>query len=111
MGTARKDQLQGSLDLLVLRVLATGDNLHGYAITERIQKISADVLHVEEGSLYPALHRMDETGWVSSEWGTSDNNRRARYYRITKAGRRHLSKLEKDWAKHVEAVKRVLKLA
>ena len=111
MGMTRKDQLQGSLDLLVLRVLAAGDSLHGYAITERIQKISADVLHVEEGSLYPALHRMDEAGWVSSEWGTSANNRRARYYRITKAGRSHLSNLENNWAKHVEAVKRVLKLA
>jgi transcriptional regulator len=111
MGGAKKDQLQGSLDLLVLRVLAAGDNLHGYAITERIQKISADVLRVEEGSLYPALHRMDEAGWVSSEWGTSDNNRRARYYRITRAGRQHLSQLEKSWEKHVEAVKRVLKLA
>ena len=111
MGVTKKDQLQGSLDLLVLRVLAAGDSLHGYAITDRIQKISADVLHVEEGSLYPALHRMDEAGWVSSEWGTSDNNRRARYYRITKAGRQHLSQLEKGWAKHVEAVKRVLKLA
>ena len=111
MGVTKKDQLQGSLDLLVLRVLAAGDSLHGYAITERIQTVSADVLHVEEGSLYPALHRMDEAGWVSSEWGTSDNNRRARYYRITKAGRQHLSQLEKSWAKHVEAVKRVLKLA
>ena len=111
MGQVRKDQLQGSLDLLVLRVLAAGDQLHGYTITERIHNISADVLRVEEGSLYPALHRMDEAGWVSSEWGTSDNNRRARYYRITKAGRRHLAELEKNWVKHVEAVKRVLKLA
>jgi PadR family transcriptional regulator, regulatory protein PadR len=111
MGNARKDQLQGSLDLLVLRVLASGEPLHGYTITERIHTISSDVLRVEEGSLYPALHRMDEAGWVSSEWGTSDNNRRARYYQITKAGRRHLAGLEKTWAKHVEAVRRVLKLA
>lgn len=111
MGSARKDQLQGSLDLLVLRVLASGEPLHGYTITERIHTISSDVLRVEEGSLYPALHRMDEAGWVSSEWGTSDNNRRARYYQITKSGRRQLAALEKNWAKHVEAVKRVLKLA
>jgi PadR family transcriptional regulator len=111
MGNARKDQLQGSLDLLVLRVLASGEPLHGYTITERIHTISSDVLRVEEGSLYPALHRMDEVGWVSSEWGTSDNNRRARYYQITTSGRRQLAALEKNWAKHVEAVKRVLKLA
>ena len=111
MGNTRKDQLQGSLDLLVLRVLASGEPLHGYTITERIHTISSDVLRVEEGSLYPALHRMDEAGWVSSEWGTSDNNRRARYYQITKSGRRHLAALEQNWAKHVEAVKRVLELA
>ena len=111
MGSTRKDQLQGSLDLLVLRVLASEDSLHGYAITERIHTVSADALRVEEGSLYPALHRMDEAGWVASKWGVSDNNRRARYYSITKAGRRRLSELERDWLKHVEAVKRILKLA
>lgn len=112
MGTTRKkDQLQGTLDLLVLRVLSAADGLHGFAITERIHKVSTDALRVEEGSLYPALHRMDEAGWVNSEWGTSDNNRRARYYQITRAGRRHLAKLEGEWAKHVEAVKRVLKHA
>jgi transcriptional regulator len=111
MGKVGKDQLQGSLDLLVLRVLASDESLHGYAITERIHKVSADALRVEEGSLYPALHRMDEAGWVKSAWGVSDNNRRARYYSITKAGRRHLSELERDWLKHVEAVKRILKLA
>ena len=111
MGMAKTDQLLGTLDLLVLRVLAASESLHGYAITERIHKVSVDALRVEEGSLYPALHRMDEAGWVSSEWGISENNRRARYYRITKAGRRHLTALEGNWAKHVEAVKRVLKHA
>jgi PadR family transcriptional regulator, regulatory protein PadR len=111
MGSTKTDQLMGSLDLLVLRVLATGDGLHGYNITERIQQVSVDILRVEEGSLYPALHRMDEAGWVTSEWGVSENNRRARYYRITKAGRRHLDALEKNWTKHVEAVKRVLRHA
>jgi transcriptional regulator len=111
MGKARTDQLLGSLDLLVLRVLAAEESLHGYAITERIQRISADALRVEEGSLYPALHRMDEAGWIRSEWGLSDNNRRARYYRITKAGRRRLADLEQEWLKHVEAVKRVLRHA
>jgi transcriptional regulator len=108
---SKKDQLQGSLDLLVLRVLASDERLHGYAITERIHNVSADALRVEEGSLYPALHRMDEAGWVKSAWGVSDNNRRARYYSITKAGRRRLLDLERDWLKHVEAVKRILKLA
>jgi len=111
MGNRKNEPLMGSLDLLVLRVLASEDSLHGYAITERIQQVSADALRVEEGSLYPALHRMDEAGWVKSEWGVSDNNRRARYYSVTKAGRRRLSELEKNWAKHVEAVKRVLRLA
>ena len=113
MGNPLKtDQLQGSLDLLVLRILASVDErLHGYAITERIHEISDEALRVQEGSLYPALHRMDEAGWVRSEWGISQNNRRARYYRITPAGRKHLSRLQKDWARHVEAVSRVLRLA
>jgi PadR family transcriptional regulator PadR len=111
MGIAKNTQLLGSLDLLVLRVLTSGARLHGYAISERIHSTSVDVLRVEEGSLYPALHRMDEAGWVASEWGVSENNRRARYYQITKAGRRRLAQLEKDWAKHVDAVKRVLKHA
>jgi len=112
MGTTKRtDQLLGTLDLLVLRVLSTADTLHGFAITERIHAVSVDALRIEEGSLYPALHRMDEAGWVKSEWGVSENNRRARYYQITNAGRRHLAHLEGDWAKHVEAVKRVLKHA
>jgi transcriptional regulator len=100
------------LDLLVLRVLAAAAQpLHGYAITERIQTCSDDMLRVEEGSLYPALHRMDEASWVASEWGLSENNRRARYYRITSKGRRRLAALEKHWAQHVQAVNRVLKQA
>jgi transcriptional regulator len=111
MGSRKNDQLMGSLDLLVLRVLASEDRLHGYAITERIQKVSADALRVEEGSLYPALHRMDGAGWVKSEWGMSENNRRARYYSLTSAGRRRLAALEASWARHVEAVKRVLRHA
>ncbi len=106
------DQLKGALDLLVLRTLdSTSVPLHGYAIAERIHQISEDALRVEEGSLYPALHRMDEAGWVTSGWGVSENNRRARYYSITSAGRRTLAQLEDDWEKHVKAVKRVLRLA
>src|ERR1700736_1079759 len=111
MGTTQADQLQGALDLLVLRVLFAGDTLHGYSITEHIHRVSEDVLRVQEGSLYPALHRMEEAGWIKSKWGLSDNNRRARYYAITSAGRRRFARLERDWVKHVEAVARVMKLA
>lgn len=112
MGTTKKDHLQGSLDLLVLRTLASYRNpMHGYAITEHIHRVSKDALRVEEGSLYPALHRMDAAGWVRAEWGVSENNRRARYYAITKAGRRRLTELEAEWTSHIKAVKRVLKPA
>jgi PadR family transcriptional regulator len=111
MGRARKDRLQGALDLLVLRALSGGEALHGYDITERIGRISGDVLRIEEGSLYPALHRIEEAGWVTSKWDLSENNRRARYYAITRAGRRQLKQLETDWAMHVDAVARVLRLA
>ena len=105
------DNLLGTLDLLVLRTLSSGESLHGYTIAERIHQFSEDVLRVEEGSLYPALHRMEEGRWIKSKWGLSDNNRRARYYEITQAGRRRLSQLERDWARHVEAVTRVIQLA
>jgi len=106
------DQLQGTLELLVLRTLASaGEQLHGFGIAERIKQVSAEALRVEEGSLYPALHRMNEEGCVLSEWGTSDNNRRARFYKITTKGRRRLAQLERDWARHVAAVKRVIRHA
>ena len=85
--------------------------MHGFAIAERIHQTSADILRVEEGSLYPALHRMEEAGWVTSEWRASDNNRRARYYGITPSGRRHLASIESEWAAHVKAVLRVMRLA
>jgi PadR family transcriptional regulator PadR len=107
----RTDKLQGTLDLLVLRVLAASGALHGFAIAERIGATSGDRLRVEEGSLYPALHRMEEAGWVRSEWKASNNNRRARYYRITAGGRRRVAQVERDWMAHVDAVMRVLKLA
>src|SRR5262245_30858400 len=97
--------------MLVLRTLKSGDAMHGFAIAERIHQTSVDVLRVEEGSLYPALHRMEEAGWVTSEWRASDNNRRARYYRLTASGRRRLSAVERHWMKHVDAVMRVLKMA
>ncbi len=107
----RTDKLQGTLDLLVLRTLLTAGAVHGYAIAERIEETSGDMLRVEEGSLYPALHRMEEAGWVKSEWKVSDNNRRARYYRITPRGRRRVAQVQRDWMAHVDAVVRVLKLA
>jgi transcriptional regulator len=107
----KKDQLQGTLDLLVLRILSIGGAMHGFAITERIGQISREVLRVEAGSLYPALHRMDEAGWVKSSWGVSDNNRRARYYSITAAGRRRLAEEETHWANLTAAVSRVLRHA
>ena len=111
MGDNRKDQLQGTLDLLVLRILASADTMHGFASTERIEQISNEVLRVEAGSLYPALHRMTEAGWVKSSWGLSENNRRARYYKITAAGRRRLADEEAHWASLTAAVGRVLKQA
>jgi transcriptional regulator len=103
------DRLFGTLDLLVLRALARGDTLHGYDITDRIKSASRDVLTMEEGSLYPALHRMEEAGWLGSHWDVSANNRRARFYTITAKGRRHLKQLEVDWVKHVDAMTRVLR--
>ena len=99
----QKDQLQGTLDLLVLRILASGESLHGFAITERIEQISREVLRVEAGSLYPALHRMAEAGWVKSSWGTSDNNRRARYYTITAGGRRRHADQHAHWTALIAA--------
>ena len=90
----KKDQLQGTLDLLVLRTLATGGSMHGYAIAERVEQVSRDVLRIEAGSLYPALHRMEETGWLRSDWAASDNNRRARFYTLTAKGRRRLAEEE-----------------
>ncbi len=111
MGMRRRDTLQGTLDLLVLRTLRDGAWQHGFAIASRIQAVSEDVLRVEEGSLYPALHRLEESAWLSSKWEMSDNKRRARYYRLTAGGRRRLAQLETEWAAHVGAVERVLRLA
>lgn len=107
----KKDQLQGTLDLLVLRTLSTGGTMHGYAITERVLQVSRDVLRIEAGSLYPALHRMEESGWVRSEWDVSDNNRRARFYTITAQGRKRLADEEEHWLRLADAVGRVLKRA
>ena len=105
------DRLQGTLDLLVLKTLAGRGPMHGYGITLHIESVSKDFLRLEEGSLYPALHRMTQAGWLRSEWGASENNRRARYYSITAAGRKQLAEEEQHWAQLTEAVAHVLRYA
>ena len=106
----KSDVLQGTLALLVLKTLARGE-MHGYGITLHIQRVSSDVLRVEEGSLYPALHRMEQDLWISAEWGMSDNNRRARYYRLTATGRKQLAEEENNWTRLTQAVASVLQTA
>jgi len=111
MGRHETDRLQGTLDLLVLKTLAGRGRMHGYGITVHIQEVSREELRVEEGSLYPALHRMAEDGLIEAEWGVSENKRRARYYQLTAAGRRRLKEEEEKWARLTQAVARVLKFA
>jgi PadR family transcriptional regulator len=103
----RTDLLQGTLDLLILKTLALGPQ-HGWGISQRIQQISEDVLRVNQGSLYPALHRLEEQGWIASEWGVSDNNREAKFYRLTRTGQRQLQRETEQWARMSAAVARVL---
>ena len=104
------DLLPGTLDLLILRTLRT-DSLHGWAISERIQQISEDVLQVNQGSLYPALHRLEHRGWIDAEWRVSELGRRAKYYRLTAAGRRQLAVEASKWERMTTAIGRVMKLA
>jgi len=104
----KPDNLQGALDLLILKTLASRGPLHGYGIALHVESVSDDVLRVEEGSLYPALHRMEEGGLIRSNWRTSENNRRAKFYGITPAGARHLSEEERNWRLVVGAIQRVL---
>ena len=111
MPRQKNDILQGTLAMLVLRTLDARGPIHGYAITQFIQQGSADLLRVEEGSLYPALHRMEQDGWVKGKWGTTDNNRQARFYTITAAGRKQLAAEEQSWARLTEGVARVLRFA
>ena len=106
----RSDLLQGTLDLLILRTLQE-QVLHGWAISERIQQISEDVLQVNQGSLYPALHRLEKKGWIKAEWGVSELGRRARFYRITASGKRQLQAEHESWRKMAVAIGRVLELA
>jgi len=101
------DLPQGTLDLLILRTLALGPN-HGWAISERIHQISSKALQVQQGSLYPALHRLERRGWIKARWGASDNNRRAKYYELTTAGRKQLEAEKSQWKKLSAAVAQVL---
>ena len=105
----KPDSLQGSLDLLVLKVLSRQPRLHGYAIMTAIQARSGEVLRVEEGSLYPALHRMEEAGWIRAEWITKENGRRSRLYELTANGRKQLASEESHWLEVTAAVNRVLR--
>ena len=104
------DLVQGTLDLLILQTLAPGPT-HGHAIAQVIERRSDEVLQVDHGSLYPALHRIEDRGWISAYWGTTENNRRARYYRLTAAGRRQLSRQASRWEQLVRAIARVLRSA
>lgn len=106
----KADVLQGTLTLLVLRTLEALGPLHGYGIARRIEQISRDVLQLNQGTLYPALLRMEQEGWISSRWGTSENNRKARYYSITGAGRRRLARETEDWRRMSSTIERFLGL-
>ena len=103
MGNERVDLPQGTLDLLILKTLAL-EPQHGWAISERIQQVSRDVLQVPQGSLYPALHRLERRGWIKAEWATSENNRRAKYYMLTRKGRKQLAAEADSWRKLTTAV-------
>ncbi len=105
-----KEQLQGALDLLILKTLQRG-TMHGYGIAQRIQQISENALRVEEGSLYPALHRIEQAGWIRAEWRSSESGRRAKFYSLTTAGTRQLAREEKDWNRVSSAVSKVLRFA
>jgi PadR family transcriptional regulator, regulatory protein PadR len=104
----KSDTLQGSLDLLVLKILSRRPKLHGYAIMTAIKETSGEVLNAEEGSLYPALHRMEETGWIHADWVTKENGRRARIYQLTPAGKKQLAAEEVRWRLISSAINRVL---
>src|ERR1035438_6712344 len=107
MTVQRIDLPQGTLDLLILRTLALGPQ-HGWAVSERVQQMSSDVLQIQQGSLYPARHRLDRRGWIKARWGTSENNRRAKYYELTKTGHRQLEAEMDAWEKLTAAVAQVL---
>jgi PadR family transcriptional regulator PadR len=107
---ARQDLLQGTLDLLILKVAALGP-IHGYGVAQRIQQMSQDALQVQQGSLYPALHRLEERGWLAAEWRETETGREAKFYTLTRAGRRQLEAERESWARLTEAIALVLKAA
>ena len=107
---AKMDLLQGTLDVLILKTLSWGP-LHGYAVVRWIAQRTEEALRIEEGALYPALHRMEQRGWIEAEWGTSENNRRAKFYRLTDEGRRQLNAEAESWQRYADAVGRVLQTA
>jgi PadR family transcriptional regulator PadR len=107
MTNQRIDLPQGTLDLLILRTLSLGPQ-HGWAISERVQQISSDVLQIQQGSLYPALHRLERRGWITAKWGASENNRRAKYYELTRSGKKQLEVETDAWQKLTAAVTQVL---
>ena len=111
MAAKKNDILQGTLALLVLQTLASNKRMHGYAITTHIQRASDDLLRVEEGSLYPALHRMEQEGWIRAEWGVTEKNREARFYSLTSKGRTQLNLEQESWARLTEGVARVIRYA
>ena len=106
----RTDLLQGTLDMLILRVLSRGD-MHGWGIADRIAQVSKSVLSVGEGSLYPALYRLQDQGWIESEWGVSENNRKAKYYRLTKSGRKQLEREKETWDRITDAIGAIMRSA
>jgi transcriptional regulator len=110
MANTRTDLMQGTLELLILKTL-TREQMHGYGIAQRIHEAVDDLLKVEDGSLYPALYRMEERGWISSEWGASENNRRAKFYKLTRAGRQQLAAQSVNWERISRAITRVLQSA
>ncbi|MBL9214795.1 MAG: PadR family transcriptional regulator [Opitutaceae bacterium] len=109
MADYKSELLQGTLDLLILRTLAAGDAMHGWGIAQRLQLVSRDTFVVNQGSLYPALHRMEAQGWIEAEWGESENHRRAKFYRLTRAGRRRLAEETAYWERFAAAVGLVLR--
>jgi PadR family transcriptional regulator PadR len=110
MSPTTTDLLQGTLDLLILKTLSLGPQ-HGWGVAQRIQQMSRDLLQINQGSLYPALHRLEEQGWVDSEWGVSDNNRRAKFYRLTGEGRAQLDRETESWRQYADAVRWILQSA
>jgi len=111
MAKPKNDILQGTLTLLVLKTLSSQGRMHGYAITNHIQRVSNDLLRVEEGSLYPALHRLEEEGFVQAEWGVTDKGRDARFYSLTARGKKELAQEEETWGRLTEGVRRILRHA